>query len=251
MYKNLRIEDTEMVRTIFISTDSPVNPLTIEVLREIKKGIESSENKVIVITGHGKAFSAGANIKDFQGMKPSSAYEFAREGHDVMNYITNYGMPVIAAMHGFALGGGFELALSCDMRIAHPGTQLGLPEITLGILPGFGGTQRLKQLIGEAKAFELIATGRRIDAKEAMQLGIVNEVSEDYVARAREYARQLSEMPPLSLEFIKHLIRSRSDNGYEEEKEAFGKVFEGMDSLEGIRAFTEKRKPVFTGKKRM
>jgi len=250
MYKNLKIEDEEKIRTIFISTDSPYNPLTLGVLKEIEEAIRSSTNRVIVITGSGKAFSAGANIKDFLNMSAQIAYEFSREGHSVMNYIANYPRPVIAAIHGFALGGGFELALACDIRIAHPDTKMGLPEITLGILPGFGGTQRLRKFVGVTRAFDLMATGKRISADEALDLGVVNEISEEYLARAKEYARQMSEMPPLSLELIKHLIITDSVNGFEEEMEAFGRVFESMDSIEGVKAFLEKRKPIFTGRKR-
>ena len=250
MYKNINIEDQGRVRTITITTGSALNPLSIEVLSEIKYGIESSEERVVVLTGSAKAFSAGANVKDFKDLTPPQAFEFARQGHDVMDYIASYSMPVIAAMHGFALGGGFELALACDIRIAKPGTVIGLPEITLGILPGFGGTQRLKALIGEARAFDMIANGKRIVASDALAMGIVNEVSEDYLGRAKEYARDLADKPRLSLELIKQLLRTKSDNVFKEEQEAFGKVFESLDSKEGVDAFLEKRKPVFTGTKR-
>ena len=250
MYKYIKIEDKGKVRIITIATGSALNPLSIDILNEIKNGIESSEERVIILTGSEKAFSAGANVKDFKGLTPAEAFEFARKGHEVMDYIASYSMPVIAAIHGFALGGGFELALACDIRIAKPGTVLGLPEITLGILPGFGGTQRLKTLIGEGRAFDMIANGKRIDAHDALVLGVVNEVSEDYLGRAKEYARDLAEKPRLSLQLIKQLLRTKSGKGFKEEQEAFGKVFESLDSKEGVDAFLEKRKPVFTGTKR-
>lgn len=247
-FKNVKIEDRENVRIIHIAKESPLNPLDIDTLKEIKDAVYSSGRRVPVITGSAKAFSAGANIKDFLEMDSKAAYKFATEGHDVMNAIASYDLPVIAALHGYAFGGGFELALACDIRIASPDTQMGLTEVNLGILPGFGGTQRLKQLVGEAKAFEMISTGKRISADEAFSYGIVQKVSEKYLDDACELANEISEKAAISLKFIKRLLRKQPDEDFEFEKEMFARLFETEDQKEGVSAFIEKRKPRFKGK---
>ena len=247
-FRNIKVEDRESVRIIRISKESPLNPLDIETLKEIGEAVTASGNRVVVITGENKAFSAGANIKNFVDMEPETAFRFATEGHDIMNSIASHGMPVIAAIHGYALGGGFELALACDFRIAAPGSKLGLPEVTLGILPGFGGTQRLKQLVGEGKALELVSTGKTITAEEAEKLGIIMKVAEDYLGEALKFADELASKAPVALGYIKNLVRARPDNIFEDEKEKFALLFETEDRKEGINAFIEKRKPAFKGR---
>lgn len=234
------------VNVLTIKTENPLNPLTIDILREVGDHVAKSD-KVTVLKGEGKAFSAGADIKNFTKMTASEAHRFATEGHDIMDSIAAADVPVIAAIHGYALGGGFELALSCDFRITTPDAKMGLPEINLGILPGFGGTQRLKSLVGESRALELISTGRRITGEEAMNLGIVNRVSPDHVAEAMKLAETLSEKPPLALKYVKSLVRSRPDELYAEEREDFGILFNSKDSKEGFDAFIKKRKPEFKG----
>lgn len=245
--KYIEVEDREKVRVVTVSTDNPLNPLTIEILREVGTAVTGS-NLPVVLNGKGRAFSAGANIKDFTKMTPQTAYHFATEGHDIMNSIASADVPVIAAIHGFALGGGFELALSCDFRISTPDAKLGLPEITLGILPGFGGTQRLTAIAGEGNALDLISTGRSISGQEALSMGIVKMVDKDYMGESLKFAQELSEKPPVALSLIKKLVRQAPGEKYEEEKESFGKVFETEDSREGFEAFLNKRKPKFTGK---
>ncbi len=243
-YVKVEIKDNVTLATI--ETDNPLNPLNMDILREVGEAVSQSR-KVVVLNSKGKAFSAGANIKNFTKMDAVTAHRFAMEGHDVMNSIANADVPVIAAIHGYALGGGFELALACDFRISTPDAKLGLPEITLGILPGFGGTQRLKAIAGEGRALELVSTGRTISGEEALKMGIVNSISENYLEEAKKFAGVLSEKPPLSLKYAKKLIRSPPDEFYEGEIEKFGVLFNSADSKEGFEAFLNKRKPNFKG----
>lgn len=243
-YVQLEIRDNLTVATI--KTENPLNPLNIDILREVGEAVRNSK-KVVVLKSEGKAFSAGANIRHFTEMEPNVAYRFATEGHDIMNSIASADVPVVAAIHGFALGGGFELALACDFRIATPDSKLGLPEINLGIIPGFGGTQRLKEIAGAGRALEMISTGKTITGEEALNMGIVNRVSKDHTAEAFAFAEELSEKPPLSLKYAKLLIRSRPGEQYEAEKDAFGVLFNSSDSKEGFDAFLNKRKPKFRG----
>lgn len=205
-YKEIRIKDSDTVRTITISRPNPLNPITMDLLSEIQEAVRNSDERIIVLTGSGKAFSAGADIRGFLDIDSRTAYSFAMKGHEIMNFFSSYSRPIIAAIHGFALGGGFELALSCDIRVAHPSTQFGLPEIKLGILPGFGGTQRLTALVGETRAMDYIGRGLQFSAEEALKMGVVNYVHENYLEKAMEIAEDYSTKPRQSLKFIKHLF---------------------------------------------
>ena len=244
-YENIVTKDHGKVRTITLNRKSPLNPLDMDTLREIKDAIATSGSRVILLHGANKAFSAGADINNFMKLDNSTAGIFAKEGHDIMNYIASYERPVIAAIHGYCLGGGYELALACDLRIAHPDTTFGLPEVNLGILPGFGGTQRLRHLVGETVAFGLIATGKRYKADEALKLGILNEVTENYLEVAEKLAEELSKKPKHSVRLIKELVRNKPDDRYEREVDAFGEVFAYPDRKEGVQAFLEKREAKF------
>lgn len=244
--KYITVEDMGKITLATLKTDNPLNPLNIEILREIGEAVSNSRN-VVVLNSEGRAFSAGADIKNFTKMNANMAHRFASEGHDIMNGIASADVPVIAAIHGYALGGGFELALACDFRVSTPDAKLALPEITLGILPGFGGTQRLKAIAGEGRALELVSTGRTFTGQEAKEMGIVNRISTDHMEEAMKLAEELSEKPPLSLKYAKALIRSPPDEFYEDEKEKFGVLFESKDSKEGFDAFLNKRKPKFKG----
>jgi len=246
-YNNLKVEDSGKIRVVRISKESNLNPLDIETLEEIRVAIENSRNRIIVIRGSDRAFSAGANIKKFQELDQRSAYDMARRGHIVMDFIASYERPVIAAINGFALGGGFELALACDIRVASPQTKLGLTETNLGILPGWGGTQRLGSIIGRTRAFEMISFGQMITAEEAMKYGILNAVSENYFEYSMKLATELSERAMVAISYVKELMKySRNNEGFEAEKEKFGSVFGSEDSVEGVKSFVEKRKPVYT-----
>lgn len=245
--KYVKVEEKNNVNILTIETENPLNPLNMDIIREVGQAVSDS-GKVVVLNSRGKAFSAGADIKNFTRMDAVTAHRFAREGHDIMNSIAQADVPVIAAIHGYALGGGFELALACDFRVSTPGAKLALPEITLGILPGFAGTQRLKAIAGEGRALELVSTGRTITGEEALQMGIVNRISEDHLGEALKFAEELSARPPLSLKYAKALIRSPPDEFYEDEIEKFGVLFNSSDSREGFDAFLNKRKPEFKGK---
>ena len=244
-YENILVKDNGKVRTVTLNRKSPLNPLDMGTLREIKDAILNSGNRVILLHGANRAFSAGADINNFMKLSNDTAGVFAKEGHDIMNTIANYPRPVIAAIHGYCLGGGFELALACDLRIAHPDTTFGLPEVTLGILPGFGGTQRLRHIVGETVAFGLIATGKRYKADEAYRLGLLNELSENYLETAEKLAQDLAKLPKESLRLVKHLVRNSPDDKFEEEIDAFGEVFAYPDREEGVKAFLEKREAKF------
>lgn len=245
--KNINVEEEGRILKIMINREKSTNPLDIETIEEIGEALKD-ETRIGVIYGNNRAFSAGADISLFLNLSPRDAYDFAQKGHDVMNFIQTRKMPVIAAIHGFALGGGFELALACDYRVAHPGTILGLPEVTLGVLPGFGGTQRLLRLAGESLAFDLISRGRRISAREALDYGFINEISEDYLNRGISVAKEYESMPVEALTSIKELIRRAPDSAFELEKEYFANLFNTYNQKEGARAFLEKRKPNFNTK---
>ena len=247
-YNNIDLEEKTKYRIIWINRESPLNPLNMETLEEIENVLTLEKKEPTIIAGKNRAFSAGADINNFLQMKESDAFEFADSGHRVMNSIGSYPFPVIAAIHGYALGGGFELALACDVRICTPDAQMGLPEVTLGIVPGFGGTQRLKELIGEGNAFFFASTGRRITAERSLQLGIVNEVSDKVMERSEEIASQYAELPPVSLRLIKSLIRKRPDEGFQDEIDAFAEAFGTEDHEIGIKSFLEKKKPQFKGR---
>lgn len=247
-YKEIKIKDSNGIRTITISRQNPLNPITMDLLSEIQDAVRNSGESIIVLTGAGKAFSAGADIRGFLDIDSRTAYSFAMKGHEIMNFFSSYPRPIIAAIHGFALGGGFELALSCDIRVAHPSTQFGLPEIKLGILPGFGGTQRLTELVGETRAMDLIGRGLQFNAENALKMGIVNYVEENYLDRAMEIAADYSAKPRQSLKFIKHLVRSLPDERYNLEAEYFARSFDHPDRKEGVSAFLEKRPANFSKK---
>ncbi|MFG1519847.1 MAG: enoyl-CoA hydratase-related protein [Thermoplasmataceae archaeon] len=247
-YNYITCEENDGIRILTIKTASDLNPLDVETLEEIKSCISEYNGKTVIITGSKKAFSAGANIKKFVGLEPATAYDFARRGHAVMDFISQYDAPVIAAINGYALGGGFELALACDFRICSPGSKFGLPEITLGILPGWGGTQRLTRIVGETIALDMAGSGRYISAEEALKYGLVTSIVDDPLIFAKEFAKRFSGSAPISFGLIKKLIRNYDSDLMKLEKDYFGKIFETEDSKEGVKAFLEKRKPSFTGK---
>lgn len=232
------------VGIIRIERENKLNPLDIDILKKILDAVRSGEG-VKIITGSEKAFSAGANIKNFVSMDGATAHEMSMIGHDIMDAISSHDYPVIAAINGYALGGGFELALACDIRVVRKDAKLGLTESNIGILPGWGGTQRLKRLCGEEMALYMIGAGKIISGEEAHKLGIAAFVSDDPLNQAMEIAAEFSKKSPLSISLIKKLVRTRRDKLFDEEMENFGKVFDGEDSSEGIKAFLEKREPEF------
>ncbi len=223
-------------------------------IQELGDALTEIENdsriRVIIIAGN-KDFCAGADIKEMSAIKPEEIETFCRWGHKVFDQLENMGKPVIAAMTGFALGGGCELAIACDIRIAGESAKFGQPEVNLGLIPGFGGTQRLSRLIGVAKAKEMILTGKIIDAKEAESIGLVNRVvkDEELMIAAEEMAQVISQKSPIAVKMAKTLINENQEieRGLEKEINLFAQCFATQDRLEGINAFLEKRKPKFKG----
>ncbi|SMD30149.1 enoyl-CoA hydratase/isomerase family protein [Picrophilus oshimae] len=225
---------------LIIRMDNGLNTLDVDAIKEITDNI--SKRKPTIITGNDKAFSAGANVKKFLGLSKSDAYNISRQAHEMLLKITGNNMPVIAAIKGYALGGGFELALACDLRFADLDAKFGFPEIKLGIIPGWGGTQRLKPLIGETRAMEMILTGKIIDSNQAFSLGILNYIGGDYMNRAIDMASSIYNKSHEAVSAIKYLLRQGS---LDLEMERFAGLFDEYNSKEGINAFLEKREPKF------
>jgi enoyl-CoA hydratase len=259
-YKNLLIENRSGVLVLSIHRPEALNALNTEVMQELKDFFESPENKAvsikgIVVTGSGqKAFVAGADIKGFQGLGEDKGRSLAIFGQEVFNLIERFPRPVIAAVNGFALGGGCELAMACHFRLASDKAKFGQPEVNLGLIPGYGGTQRLPLLIGKGKAMELLMTGDMISAEEAHRLGLVNYLvpSEELLDKCIDLIEKISTKAPLAIQKIISTVNSTfSENvnhGLAGEANAFGACMNTEDFEEGVSAFLEKRKPDFSGR---
>lgn len=257
-YQNLISEIKENILYVTINRERALNALNKETLAELADVIAyaGKTDKVsgVILTGAGeKAFVAGADIKEFSDYSGKQGEDLAKLGHDqVFNAIENSPKPFIAAINGFALGGGLELAMACHMRIASDQAKLGLPEVTLGLIPGYGGTQRLTQLVGKGKAIEMITTANMITASVAEKIGLVNYVvsQADLISKAEEILNAIKQRAPLAVSAaIKAVIAAvNNNNGYATEIEEFGKCFETADFKEGVTAFVEKRKANFSGK---
>jgi len=255
-FKNLLVEKKEGIGTIVINRPDVRNALNRETWLELREAIKDvggdNEVKVVVITGAGdKAFVGGADIK---GLSERTMFETLEwEAVDILSELENLKKPVIAAVNGFALGGGCELAMACDIRIAVENAKFGQPEVGLGIIPGAGGTQRLPRLVGKGKAKELIFTGDVIDAREAERIGLVNKVvSQDGLMDAvKDMAKKIMAKGPLSVRLAKEAINAGTEMDMEKafllEKLAQTVIFSSGDRTEGIAAFLEKRKPAFKG----
>lgn len=256
-YQNLISEIKENILYVIINREKALNALNATTLAELADVIafaaKTDEVRGVILTGAGeKAFVAGADIKEFSDYSGKQGEELARKGHElVFDAIENSPKPFIAAINGFALGGGLELAMACHMRVAADNAKLGLPEVTLGLIPGYGGTQRLTQLVGKGKAIEMITTANMITAVEAEKIGLVNYVvaQESLIAKAEEILSAVKQRAPLAVSAaIKSVIASiNNTNGYNVEIKEFGKCFETKDFKEGVSAFVEKRKAVFVG----
>ncbi|OLO27653.1 enoyl-CoA hydratase [Alkalihalophilus pseudofirmus] len=240
-----------------ITIDSPpVNALETQVLEELAEIVNniSEDVNVVIITGAGnKAFVAGADIKDFPNLTKETGIELVKKGQQIFQQIEDLDQPVIAAVDGFALGGGLELALACDFRIATKRSQFGLPEVKLGVIPGYGGTQRLPRLIGSGKAKQLIFSGEFLSAEEALNVGIVEEVTEgSALEAAQKWAEKIAQRGPLAVRAAKKAVNEGLNQTLEEglntEATYFGSIAETEDMNEGVAAFFEKREPKFTRK---
>jgi enoyl-CoA hydratase len=239
------------VAVVTIDRQDALNALNVETLTELRDRLRELESdagvRAVVLTGAGeKAFVAGADIKYMSGLGPDDAKAWGALGHEATGLLETMAKPTIAAINGFALGGGCELALACDLRFASSRAKLGQPEINLGIVPGWGGTQRLARVCGIAVAKDLIYTGRTIDAEEALRVGLVNAIADPVLDAALDAARGLAEKAPLALAAAKSLI-NRAPGALGAEAEEFGDLFASADTKEGLTAFVEKRKPEFRG----
>ncbi|WP_413670370.1 enoyl-CoA hydratase/isomerase family protein [Mucilaginibacter sp. Mucisp86] len=257
-FQNLLITNKGRIQQITINRESKLNALNKDTLAELHTAIaeafQNPEVGGVIITGAGpKAFVAGADISEFAALDADGGTQLSRTGHtEVFDLIANGGKPVIAAVNGFALGGGLELAMACHIRIASDNAKMGLPEVTLGLIPGYGGTQRLTQLVGKGKAMEMILTADMITAGDALQYGLVTHVvnPEELLSKAEEILNKILTRAPLALAAaIRSINAAYTDgvNGYETEVAEFGKCFGTKDFKEGVAAFMEKRKAEFKG----
>ena len=258
-FKNILVNQENGIATVTINRPTKLNALnklTIEELHEALVQIEMQETiKVVILTGSGeKAFVAGADISEFAHFSVNDGGRLAAKGQEmVFDFIENFSKPVIAAVNGFALGGGLELAMACHFRMASDNAKMGLPEVSLGVIPGYGGTQRLPQLVGKGKAMELIMTAGMISADEALNCGLVNHVTtpEDLLPLTQKIAHKIMRNSLVAIRgAIKAVNACYTDgvNGYETEVETFGNCFGTEDFKEGTTAFLEKRKADFPGR---
>ncbi|MEB1807723.1 MAG: enoyl-CoA hydratase [Bacillaceae bacterium] len=257
--ETLSVKVEQQIATITLNRP-PANALSSQLLQELAQAFDEVEHNedvsVIILHGEGRFFAAGADIKEFTTLESGAKFaESATEGQRLMNRIEAFPKPVIAAIHGAALGGGLELAMACHIRLATEDTKLGLPELQLGLIPGFAGTQRLPRIVGQAKATELILTSEPISGSEALSLGLINSVyseqalmMEEAYKLAGKIAKKSSFTVKLALEALTYAKDANFTAGLEKEAELFGAAGESHDSKEGIQAFIEKRKPEFKNK---
>jgi enoyl-CoA hydratase len=253
----IRVDREDAVAFVTVDRPDALNALdvaTLTMLRDELSAIAGNDDvRVVVLTGAGdRAFIAGADIKYMSGLGVENATAWGALGHEVGRLLETMAKPTIAAVNGFALGGGCEVALACDIRYAASTAKLGQPEVNLGIIPGWGGTQRLARVCGLGVAKELIFTGRTVDADEALRIGLVNAVHDPVLDKARETAQLLATKSPVAIRVMK-LLANRAlggDHGanLNAEAESFGELFSSDDAQEGLAAFVEKREPRFTGR---
>ena len=249
---SVSVSREDAVALVSVDRQEALNALNVETLTDLRDRLrelaEDESARVVVLTGAGeKAFVAGADIKYMSGLDPEGAQAWGALGHEAARLLEEMPKPTIAAINGFALGGGCELALGCDLRYASSNARLGQPEIDLGIVPGWGGTQRLARVCGLGVAKELILTGRPVDAEEALQIGLVNGIADPVLERALEVAGKLAAKSPVALRVAKRLL-NLSPGALEREAEEFGDLFASEDAKEGLAAFAEKRAPRFVGR---
>lgn len=259
MSKTVLLEVKNGIGYITINRPEALNALSSQVLADLNEVLDqvekSEEIRVVIVTGAGeKAFVAGADIKEMDLMSPIQAFEYMTFANDTFTRLSDLRQPTIAVINGYALGGGMELALSTDIRIGFEKTVVGFPEVGLGIIPGFAGTQRMSRLIGTSRAKELIFTARTVKGQEAYELGILNKLvpAEELLSSAEELAAAIMKNAPLAVEKAKHVIQVGAElplkNAIRLETEAEALLFSTEDKLEGMRAFVEKRKAVFNRK---
>ena len=259
MSNTVLLEVKDGIGYITINRPAALNALSSEVLTDLNLVLDEVEKhediRVVIVSGQGdKAFVAGADIKEMDQMSPIQAFEYMTYANDTFTRLSDLTQPTIAVLNGYALGGGLELALSTDIRIGFEKTMVGFPEVGLGIIPGFAGTQRMSRLIGTSKTRELIYTARIVKGNEAYDLGILNKLvpAEELLSSAEELAKSIMKNAPLAVEKAKHVIQVGSElplkNAIRLETEAEALLFSTEDKVEGMRAFVEKRKAVFNRK---
>jgi enoyl-CoA hydratase len=256
-YKNLLIEISGATAVVTFNRPAVLNAMNTETVQELGAAVtvleQNPQVRVIILTGAGRAFIAGADISEINSKTPSQAREYSELGHRVMQQMQSLKKPFIASVNGFALGGGTEVVLSCDITIASEQAKFGLPETVLGVIPGWGGTQRAARLIGTAKTKELIFTGEIIDARRALEIGLINRIvpHEQLIDVTMGLAQKIAEQGPLALAMAKKVINEGIEKNLNDacrlETEAFSSLFSTQDQQEGMKAFLEKRKPIFTG----
>jgi enoyl-CoA hydratase len=254
--ENIRLNVQNGIGFISINRPQQLNALNISTIKELNENLKQVETdktiKVVILSGEGnKAFVAGADIKEFANFSKKEGEDLARNGQEsLFNLIENFSKPVIAAVNGFALGGGLELAMSCHIRIASDNAKMGLPEVSLGVIPGYGGTQRLAQLVGKGRAFEMITTGQMISAKTALDYGLINHLvpQQDLINKCIGISDQIMKNSPNAIASAIKSINAGFENdidGFKVEINSFGDCFENDEFKEGTKAFLEKRKPNF------
>lgn len=257
-FKNLILELSDNILTITINREPFLNALNVDTLQELKMAIQTvyddKDIKGVIITGAGvKSFVAGADISEFTGVNEVTGRKFSEDGQEVFQMIENCNKPIIAAVNGFALGGGCELAMACHMRLATENARFGQPEVNLGIIPGYGGTQRLTHLIGKGKALELMLTADMVPANEALELGLVNYVvgsREELMEKSRDILTKISKKAPLAVGMVIDCVNAvftTGEDGYQTEANSFSRCCGTQDFQEGTSAFMGKREPAFKG----
>lgn len=246
------------IATLTLLREKQLNAINEQLLRDLDAQlaqIAAEPNiRVIVLQGQGRAFAAGADIAQMQPLSAAEAEQFSRLGQAVFSRMEQSPQPVIGLIHGYALGGGLELAMACDIRIAAEGTKFGQPEVTLGVIPGFGGSQRLPRLVGQGVALKLLLTGDLVDAEEARRIGLVTDVvaAEELATKGKELAEKLAALAPKALGWVKRAVYEGAEvdqsKGLGLEASLFGLSFSTQDQKEGMQAFLERRKVAFEGK---
>lgn len=257
-FRNISLENSNGILTITIDHVEKMNALNVDTVEELRTAFQTvyddRDIKGVIITGKGeKAFVAGADIKEISELNEVNGRKFAENGQEVFALIENCHKPIIAAVNGYALGGGCELAMACHLRVATENAKFGQPEVNLGIIPGYGGTQRLTQLIGKGKSLELLMTGDMISAREAKELGLVNYVvasNEDLLDKCEEILEKITSKAPLAVGMIVTCVNAfytHDENGFQTEANSFASCCKSEDFKEGTDAFLEKRTPIFKG----
>ncbi len=257
-FKNIFFDIDEGVCTVTINRPEKLNVLNNATLNDIREAIQevydNKEIRALIITGNGsKAFVAGADINEIAGLNELKGRKFSENGQEIFNMIENCPKPVLAAINGYALGGGCELALACHIRVASKSIKLGLPEVSLGILPGYGGTQRLPHLIGKGRAIELMITGEMISAERAWEMGMINHIvdsPDQLIPFSKELVKKIMKNAPLAIGMVIESVNAswKNDvNGYQTESNCFSNALKTKDFTEGTRAFLDKRQPEFKG----